>query len=81
MVTFLTNFALTGNPSIVSNNITWTPVTEQSNLLFALNVKTEMILPESDRMKVFEEFMGGAGFMSLWLEKIFAFLWLAKSLF
>lgn len=85
MVTSLTNFARTGNPSIQTRNIVWTPVTDPYQLLFALNVRennrTEMmILPEADRMKVFDEIVGGAGAMSLWLVKIFAFLWLAKSI-
>lgn len=84
MTTSLANFAATGNPSIGSMNITWNPVTDQYKLLYGLNVRenrTEMmILPESDRMEVFDEMMGGAGAMSFWLVKIFAFLWLCKSM-
>ena len=59
MVSSLTNFAATGNPSVPEMNITWLPVSSESELLFGLNVRenrTEMmILPESDRMHVFDE--------------------------
>lgn len=83
MLTSLTNFAATGNPSIGSMNITWTPVTDRYQLLFGLNVRENntqmMLLPEAERMKVFDEIMGGAGTMSLKLVKLLTFLWIIKS--
>ena len=59
MVNAFVNFAATGDPRVPEFNITWTPVTSEDELLFGLNIREDrtdlMILPETDRMGVFQE--------------------------
>ena len=86
MVSSLTNFAATGNPSVPEMNITWLPVSSENELLFGLNVRenrTEMmVLPEADRMHVFDELFelerGTAMTLSICLMKLMSFFLISK---
>lgn len=59
MVNLFTNFAKSGDPSVVELNLTWPTVSNEDNILKGLNINENISkvidFPESDRMETFDE--------------------------